>query len=407
MPVLRRTGKRAPRFSVVTIVRNEANRLPRLLASLSEFRSRGGEVLVLDTGSDDGTPEVAAAAGCRVVVEPRPFNRPLTERQARRIHEAFSREGEGPFVTPGTRVFDFAKARTRAAALARNDFQLAVDGGDVVEALDIDFIDALARSQHPPVLEFETRMLSGAGWLLEIRAYLYDRVLSAWRGRAHNYLVPRGSDAASHPPRLKREQLLVSHHSDLHKSRAHQLGGTSLEALASPSSPRWRYFLGRALAARGGHKSALSLLIGLDQPDIPPSVRSAALCLASMSVSSLGGSADEVDDLLLRAARRDPGRRDPLLRLAHRRLTDGDMQGAASLASAALMIPLQVGMPEPEENYTVRPHAILYWAFLWLGRHEEGRRHLEICRRRDPTNPLYLAHAGMLGETRGAGGLVD
>lgn len=399
MPAGTRARKRAPRFSVVTIVRNEADRLPRLLASLAEFRSRGGEVLVLDTGSDDGTPEVAAAAGCRVVVEPRPFNRPLTERQARRINEAFLRDGEEPFVTAGERVFDFAKARTRATALARHDFQLAVDGGDVVEALDVDFIDALARSEHPAILEFETRMLTGAGWMLEIRSYLFDRGLTDWKGRAHNYLVPKAPQEAPFP-RLNRDKLLVSHHSDLHKSRAHQLTGTAIEALAAPSSPRWRYFLGRALAARGRHRSALNLLMGLDQPDVPKAVRSTALCLASMSASALGLSTDEVDEILFRAARREPRRRDPLLRLADRRLGEGDMQGAASLAAAALMIPHQILMPEPEENHTVRPHAILYWALFWLGRREEAQRHFEICRKLDPGNLVYRAHDAMFGHTR-------
>ena len=165
----RRSRTRAPRFSVVTIVRNEADRLPRLLASLGEFRARGGEVLVLDTGSTDGTPEVAAAAGCRVVVEPRRFNRLLTAAQARRINTTFARAGEGPLVAPRDRVFEFARARAHAASLARHPFQLAVDGGDVVEALDIDRIDAMARATHPPVVEFETRILSGAGWLLEDR----------------------------------------------------------------------------------------------------------------------------------------------------------------------------------------------------------------------------------------------
>ena len=120
----RRGKRRTPRFSVVTIVRNEASRLPRLLASLAEFRARGGEVVVLDTGSDDGTTEVAAAAGCRVATEPRRFNSRLTERQARRITETFCREGEGPFVSPGDRLFNVAQARTYAGSLARNDFQL-------------------------------------------------------------------------------------------------------------------------------------------------------------------------------------------------------------------------------------------------------------------------------------------
>ena len=387
--------KKRPRFSVVTIVRNEADRLPRLLASLADFRARGGEVVVLDTGSEDGTPDVAAAAGCLVVVEPRRFNRHLTEAQARRINQTFSRGGEGPLVAPKDRLFDFNRARAHAASLARHDFQLAVDGGDVVEAMDIDFIDATARAHHPPILEFETRMLSGAGWLIEVRGYLYDRGLSEWKGRSHNYLVPRSAGSSPQSMRLKRDQLLVSHHSDLHKSRAHQLAGTALEALAEPDSPRWRYFLGRSLAARGCHRSALDLLIGLDRPDVPGPVRSAALWLGSMSVAATGGSPDEIEGILFKAARRDTLRRDPLLQLAKRRLSEGDMQGAASFAAGALVIPPLIAMSELEENHTVGPHAILYWALLWMGRLEEGRRHLGICRRLDPQNPLYEAHAGL------------
>jgi hypothetical protein len=398
-----RTGRpREPRFSVVTIVRNEADRLPRLLGSLEEFRARGGEVLVLDTGSSDGTPEVAAQAGCRVVVEPRRFNRPLTETQARRINQTFARGGEGPLVAPGERVFHFARARAHAASLARHPFQLAVDGGDTVDVLDLDFIDGLARGRHPPIIEFETRMLSGSGWLLEVRGYLYDRAESVWTGRAHNYLVPR-VPLKPPPPRtrLKRERLLVSHHTDMQKSRAHQLAGTALEALSDPSSPRWRYFLGRSLAAGGWLRSGLELLTGLDQPDVPPSVRSAALWLASMCAASLPGSEDEVEALLFQSARRDPLRRDALLRLAQRRLREGDLQGAASLAEAALMVRPQVAMSEPEENHTTGPHAILYWAYLWLGRREDGRRHLEICRKLDPGNALYETHASLFGKAAG------
>ena len=142
MPAGRRGKRGEPRFSVVTIVRNEANRLPRLLASLAEFRSRGGEVLVLDTGSDDGTPQAAEEAGCLVAVEPRRFNGRLNVKQADRIQKAFSRAGEGPFLRAGERLFNFGAARNHAASIARNDFQLAVDGSDLVEAMDLDFLDA-------------------------------------------------------------------------------------------------------------------------------------------------------------------------------------------------------------------------------------------------------------------------
>jgi len=101
----------------------------------------------------------------------------------------------------------------------------------------------------------------------------------------------------------------------------------------------------------------------------------------------------EVDTLLFRACRRDSRRRDPLLRLARGSLAEGDMQGAASFASAALAIPPQAGISEPEENHSTGPHAILYWALFWLGRRAEATQHFEICRRLDPANPIYGEHA--------------
>jgi len=393
MPVARRSRKVAPRFSVVTMVRNEARRLPRLIESLSEFRERGGEILVLDTGSEDGTPELARSAGCRVVVEPRRFNGRLSASRAGRLNEAFCRAGEGPFFQTGQRLFDYGRARSHAASLARHDFQLAVDGADVVETMDIDALDAAVQSKRSPLMGFQTRIRTRAGWLLEIREYFYDRKRTAWKGRAHNFVSPASSRPGSSTELLDPRQLRVSHHTDFEKARDQQLAGAAIEALADPSSHRWRYFLGRDLGGRRAHRSAMELLLGLDQADVPASVRSAALCLAAQNLSACGASTDEVDTLLFRASRRDSTRRDPLLQLAARRSSAGEMQGAASFAAAALSIPPRPGFSEPEENQSVRPHAILYWALLWLGRRDEARRHFDACRELDPQNPAWAEHA--------------
>ncbi len=398
MPAGRGARKREPRFSVVTIVRNEADRLPRLLASLAEFRSRGGEVLVLDTGSDDGTPEVAAAAGCHVVVEPRRFNRLLTERQARRINETFSREGEGPFVTPGERLFNFARARNCAAALARHDVQLVVDGGDVVEALDLEWLDASIRGGRVAACQFDVRVRNRSGWSVEVHDWFFDRRSLHWKGRAHTFLCALPAGRKGETLRLSRRQLLVSHHTDLEKARGYQLAGVALEALADPPSDRWRYFLGRELLARHYFRSALPVLLSLDQAEVPPTVRSASLCFAASCLAGLRASRDEVDSLLIRACRRDSRRRDPLLRLARGSLAEGDMQGAASFAAAALAIPPKAGFSEPEENHSTGPHAILYWALFWLGRRADARHHFEICRRLDPTNPVHEEHAHLFSK---------
>lgn len=56
-----------PRVSLCMIVRDEATMLPDCLASAREAVD---EIVVVDTGSVDGTPEVAAAAGAKVIHRP-------------------------------------------------------------------------------------------------------------------------------------------------------------------------------------------------------------------------------------------------------------------------------------------------------------------------------------------------
>jgi cytochrome c-type biogenesis protein CcmH/NrfG len=54
---------RKPILSVSMIVRNEARRLPGFLDALANLAD---EICITDTGSEDGTPEIATARGCRV-----------------------------------------------------------------------------------------------------------------------------------------------------------------------------------------------------------------------------------------------------------------------------------------------------------------------------------------------------
>jgi glucosyl-3-phosphoglycerate synthase len=60
-------GARPP-VSVVVPARDEARTLPPLLESLARERQPGDEVLVVDDHSTDGTAEMAACAGARVVM---------------------------------------------------------------------------------------------------------------------------------------------------------------------------------------------------------------------------------------------------------------------------------------------------------------------------------------------------
>lgn len=59
------------RLSIVVPMLNEASELPSLLAHLQPLRDQGCELLLVDGGSQDGSPALARAAGWVVIEAPR------------------------------------------------------------------------------------------------------------------------------------------------------------------------------------------------------------------------------------------------------------------------------------------------------------------------------------------------
>ena len=51
------------KFSIVTIAYNEAENIVKLASSAEKFMKAGGKLFLLDTGSTDGTPDVARKLG--------------------------------------------------------------------------------------------------------------------------------------------------------------------------------------------------------------------------------------------------------------------------------------------------------------------------------------------------------
>jgi rSAM/selenodomain-associated transferase 2 len=59
------------KLSIVLPVLNEAQHLPQVLECLRPARERGVEVIIVDGGSEDGTPAIAAQSGARLVSSPK------------------------------------------------------------------------------------------------------------------------------------------------------------------------------------------------------------------------------------------------------------------------------------------------------------------------------------------------
>lgn len=141
-----------PSVSAVIIARDEVDRIEAAIASVAF----ADEVLVVDSGSTDGTVERAQAAGARV------------ERTD----------------WPG-----FVAQKARATAMARHDWVLSVDADERVSpALAAELVAALAAPGDaagfavPRLTWWEGAPVRRGAWWPDARVRLFDRRRAAWAG---------------------------------------------------------------------------------------------------------------------------------------------------------------------------------------------------------------------------------
>lgn len=210
-------------IALVMIVRDEARCIQRCLASA---RAHVDEMVVLDTGSRDATPALAAAAGARVV--------------------------------QGSWRDDFAWARNQALALTEAPWRLVLDadewidrGAESLAALRARPADAIGLVRVVSTVE-----LAGAAGATQAAPSWLPRVLPrgvAYEGRVHE-------QPAAALPRM-RLALEIGHDGYLAAQRAAKQGRN--EALLrralheSGGDPYYHYQLGKDLEVRGRFAEAL------------------------------------------------------------------------------------------------------------------------------------------------------
>lgn len=383
-------------FSVGLIVRDEALSLPRLFSSLQELKRRGGEVVVLDTGSKDATVEMARSWGCRVFERPGFFDSRLTTAQAREIRRRFERDRMGRLVRSGQPLFHFGEARQALNDLASHDYVLQVDGSDEFLSLDIDFLNRCITEKPPSRFSYRLRVYD-----VRFAASRFgNRRTCRWVGRAHETLISELREPVGQT--LDEGVLHLRHHRNESKGREHYLPSLALNVLEDPENVNWLHYLGRELVYGKRYRSALPLLRRhADSEGAPRSERSESLCLLAASLSAMGCVRESAGHYL-EAFQVDSTRRQPLLRLAELSLQRSDFQAVVAFANAALSVPDGNPYLESEHNYACGPHALLYWALFWLGRREEARVHWLTCRRLAPDDQRYASDAALFGETPSA-----
>ncbi len=373
-------------FSICLIAKNESKTLPRLLESLSEFRSRGGQVLVLDTGSTDNTIEVAEKHGCVVHAVGDKFRRVITSKLAKQINRQFVVNGEPNVVEAGDTLFDYSRARNYIAEFSPTDMIAMPDCDEFYTQFDIDKIEA-AISSGGEQLEYNfvfSRDEFGAEAIKFTHCKFYNRTKLKWVGIIHEVLSGVAQKIA-----LDESVIKLEHSQNTETDRSGYLKGLALDCFLNPSNDRNSHYFGRELLGTGRPESAIKELNRHIRMNGWITERAQSHIFIGDARSKLGDSVGAIE-CYMRAFNIDSTRREALIKIAEHYYRRGNHQGAASFAEAALAIGPSDFYANNQAHYTYYPHEILYWAYWWLGNKEKSKKHFELALNYRPDSKKYL-----------------
>lgn len=376
-----------PTFSIVALSRNEVKHIPRLLASLKEFFDRGGEFILVDTGSTDGTPDVARSLGATVHEVGDMFLVKVDQEMADKINNHFVVEGEEPLLKVGDRIFDFASARNHAAFLASNNMISNADCDEEFTKLDIDAIEAeLAAGWNQFEYEFVFSHDQYGNPAIHFRqSKFYDKTCVKWVGVTHEVLQG--------PARIKyldQSIFKLEHWQNLETNRSNYLRGLAVDCYQNPGNDRNSHYLGREMVWCGRPKSAIKELKKHVAMDRWPAEAAQSMLFIGDAYGNMG----DIPSMLEwyhKSIAKEGNRREAWMRLAWYYYKTQDAQRAACYAGAALQIPWSDFYANQHGHYTNEPHEILYWALWYLGDKEGSKYHFKKALEYMPANPKYLA----------------
>jgi len=380
---------RKPLFSIVIITKNEENTLPRLFDSLKEFQSRGGEVVVLDTGSTDNTIQTAMNRGA-VVFNSTDFGQFITtlgDSECMSINERFVADDDPPIVHFGNKLFNFSMARNTVSKLACNDFIVTMDADEAYSVLDIDKINDLIEQGYQQ-LEYQfvyAHDSQGRPAVQFIQSKAFDRRVMEWEGIVHEVLQGNAKRILVDESIIKLE-----HWQEPGKEhRGNYLVGLAYDCYQNPNKDRQSHYLARELMYTGRYKSAIKeferhITMGGWVAEKAQSMIFMGDCFGKLNepMAQLRWYAE--------AFATDSSRREALIKTALFYQHNNNWHGAAAYASAALQIPFVDYYANERHHYEDLPHSILYQALGWMGDIKGAQDHLWKCLQYQPYNEKYL-----------------
>jgi glycosyltransferase involved in cell wall biosynthesis len=400
-------GLQAPLFSMVLIAKNEEKTLPRFIASIEEFRKRGGEIVIVDTGSTDKTVGVARSFGCTVAEAGDQFTVLIDEDLCRILTSEYLDESEAGdmagWIRAGTRFFNFSEARNFAAGLACHDMIGMPDCDEAFTRMNIDYLNerilkgvdrfnysyVFAHTEGRPLLKFS-------------HSKFYNRKKYQWKSFVHETLKetdsqesPATADVAHErkvvEEKLDESVLLLEHFQNQETNRGQYLAGLAYDCWKNKNTnDRNSHYLGRELMYKGKYRSAIKELTrhaGM-KGWVPEQARSMLFvgdCWQYLGDhEKMKHAYQKSFDMYIS--------RDPLLAMAGFYHRQNDHQRTASYAEAALAVarPAELLYFSLETDYTYTPHELLYWAYWYLGDREKSRHHFKKCLEFSPAHPKFL-----------------
>ena len=373
------------RFSVCIIAKNEAKTLPRLIQSLKEYQDRGGEIILVDTGSSDNTAELARSLGCKVTEVGNRFVTTIDEDLAHEINDRFI-EDEEPIVKGGDKLFDFASARNFSASLASNDMICTLDCDEAYTKFDLDKINQFIDEGYE---QFEYNFIFahdpwGRPAIDFVQSKFFDRRKVKWVGVVHEILQGQAKIKF-----LGTDVILLEHWQEPSENRIGYGVGLAWDCFNNPDKDRQSHYLGREFLWTNRPKSAIKELerhIGMNGW---LQERAQSMIFIGDAYGKLNQPEKQVE-WYNKAFYHDSSRREALMKLAGFYRYNNNPQSAAAYASAALEIPFSPYYANDKSHYENFPYEVRYWARGWMGNVEGAKEDLLKALSYQPNNPDYL-----------------
>ena len=377
-------------FSIVLISKNEENTLPTLFKSIKEFKDKGGEVIVLDTGSTDNTVKVAKEFGCKVEEVGDRFIK--TIKNADEINKRFIIDEE-PIIKNGDKLFDFSEARNYAATLASNDWVFSPDCDEALTSFNLNEIEKAISDPNVDRLEYNfvySHDQYGNEAIKFLHSKFYNRKKLKWVGIIHEVL----SGVATRTF-LDEDIIKLEHFQQPKSERGNYLPGLALDCFEHQNNDRNLHYLSRELLWTGRPKSAIKgfekhIAMGKWKAE-----RGQSMVFIGDAYGQLKDEEKQIE-WYQKAFTLDGSRRESLMRLANLYYKKGDRQRTACYCSAALQIPWNGYYANQHQHYAQEPHELLYWA-LWESDREQSKYHWEKCLEYQPNNPKFIEDAKFYG----------